>query len=67
MVANYKASSKEEKIKIEDNLLNIGEKPEASNIIIPSYNTKLNIVEASVGLGALVTYKLLFLITYSLL
>lgn len=61
MVANYKASSKEEKIKIEDNLLNIGEKPEASNIIIPSYNTKLNIVEASVGLGALVTFIGLYL------
>ena len=58
LVANYKAKDDKEKQKIEDNLIEV-----AASIENVSYsiNTKLDIYEASVGLGALVTFIGLYL------
>ena len=58
LVANYKAKDNKEKQKIEDNLIEV-----AASIENVSYsiNSKLDIYEASVGLGALVTFIGLYL------
>ena len=58
LVANYKAKDDKEKQKIEDNLIEV-----AASIENVSYsiNSKLDIYEASVGLGALVTFIGLYL------
>ena len=58
LVANYRAKDNKEKQKIEDNLIEV-----AASIENVSYsiNTKLDIYEASVGLGALVTFIGLYL------
>ena len=57
LVANYKVKTKEEKMEIESIMNTASEN-------IPSlvyYNTKLDIAEASIGLGALVTFIGLYL------
>ena len=58
LVANYKAKDDKEKQEIEDNLIEV-----VASIENVSYsiNTKLDIYEASVGLGALVTFIGLYL------
>ncbi len=58
LTANYKANTKEEKVKIEKQLLDI----EESNVyILPEGTTRLTIAEASLGLGGLVTFIGLYL------
>lgn len=58
LIANYKTTKKEEKIKIEEKLLNLEENP---NYIIPTNNTRLDIAEAAMGLGGMVTFIGLYL------
>ena len=60
MLANYQASSKEGKQAIEDSLLALGNHPNSGNIILNA-STKISIYEASVGLGAMVTFIGLYL------
>lgn len=60
LLANYKASTKEEKENIENIILNLDNHPYAKNINLDG-TTKLSIYEASVGLGALVTFIGLYL------
>lgn len=58
VVANYKASKKEEKIKIEEKFRNI---EESKDYLIPNINTRLDIAEATTGLGGIVTFIGLYL------
>lgn len=58
LIANYKTTKKEEKIEIEEKLLNLEENP---NYIIPTSNTRLDIAEAAMGLGGMVTFIGLYL------
>lgn len=58
LIANYKATKKEEKIKVEEKLLNIEEN---SKYLIPTGNTRLDIAEAAMGLGGMVTFIGLYL------
>ena len=60
LLANYKASSKEGKQSIEDILLSLENHPNNENINL-SASTKISIYEASVGLGAMVTFIGLYL------
>ncbi len=60
MIANYKANDKEGKNKIEQLVLDTSSTSYANNTII-SASTKLSIYEASIGLGALVTFIGLYL------
>ena len=60
LLANYKGKTKEEKERIEEKVLAIEKHSEANNILITA-NTKIDITEASVGLGALVTFIGLYL------
>lgn len=60
MLANYKASSKEEKQKIDEKILNL-EKEKVTKDIFLYLNTKIDITESSIGLGALVTFIGLYL------
>ena len=60
MLANYKASSKEGRQNIEDTLLDLVNHPNSSNIAL-SASTKISIYEASIGLGAMVTFIGLYL------
>lgn len=57
LLANYKATTKEQKRKIEEKILNL---KKHKNIVL-NYNTKIDITEASIGLGALVTFIGLYL------
>lgn len=59
ITANYNADSKEEKIRIENKILK--KVNDEKNYILLSKNTKLDILEASIGLGALVTFIGLYL------
>lgn len=59
ITGNYKAKTKEEKIKLEEDLLKKVQNSNTYSII--SNNTKLDILEASTGLGALVTFIGLYL------
>lgn len=60
ILANYKATTKQEKEKIEKIIEATGKHPEAGNVVI-SANTKLSIYEGSLGLGAMVTFIGLYL------
>lgn len=60
LIANYKATSEEEKEQIEQQVLNLNNHPYAENTSI-SASTKIAIYEGSVGLGALVTFIGLYL------
>ena len=60
MLANYKASDKKEKQDIENTFLSI-ENNSNSNKININASTKISIYEASVGLGAMVTFIGLYL------
>lgn len=53
LAANYKATSKEEKLEIEEMFAGI---PKNNDYIIPDGTTRLSIAEASVGLGGMVTF-----------
>ena len=58
LTANYKANSKEEKQKIEEKLHNFQNNNQYIN---PSMNTRLDIAEACMGLGGMVTFIGLYL------
>lgn len=53
LAANYKATTKEEKLEIEEMFVGI---PKNDDYIIPDGTTRLSIAEASVGLGGMVTF-----------
>lgn len=61
IVGNYRAESKSAKIEMEEELLNRISNIETEEYILPYNNTKIDILEASVGLGALVTFIGLYL------
>lgn len=56
--ANYKIDTKEEKQRMEEKLENL---PENDHYILPSGNTRFDIVEACMGLGGMVTFIGLYL------
>ena len=58
-VGNYVADSKAEKIEVEQEIWDITRNSEASAFI--SFNTRLDIAEAAIGIGALVTFIGLYL------
>lgn len=58
LVANYKVSDKEAKIKVEEEILKI---KKSDSYILPSVNTRLDIAEAAMGLGGMVTFIGLYL------
>lgn len=60
LIANYKEKSKEKRVKIESELHEIIEKI-WDNTSLTTLNTKLDIAESSIGLGALVTFIGLYL------
>ncbi|NCC42698.1 MAG: ABC transporter permease, partial [Clostridia bacterium] len=60
IIANYKASTKEAKEETEDLLIATDQSDYAANTTIEA-NTRQSIVEASIGLGALVTFIGLYL------
>lgn len=60
LLANYKADTDEGKQAVEDTLIAIENHPNSGNISINA-STKLSIYEASVGLGAMVTFIGLYL------
>ena len=60
LLANYKADSEEGKQAIEDTLMAIENHPYSGNITMNA-STKISIYEASVGLGAMVTFIGLYL------
>ena len=60
LLANYKADSEEGKQAIEDTLIAIENHPNSGNITMNA-STKISIYEASVGLGAMVTFIGLYL------
>lgn len=60
LLANYKAANKEQKQNIENVIFNLDKQASSNNILLTT-NTKIDITEASVGLGALVTFIGLYL------
>ena len=60
LLANYKADTDQGKQAIEDTLIAVGNHPNSGNISM-SASTKISIYEASVGLGAMVTFIGLYL------
>ena len=60
LLANYKADSKEGKQEIENTFLDLGNHPNSNTISLDA-STKISIYEASVGLGAMVTFIGLYL------
>lgn len=60
ILANYKVTKKEEKIKLESSLYGENSRSTIKNTTIGT-NTKLDIYEASIGIGALVTFIGLYL------
>lgn len=61
IIGNYKTTTKEEKLKIEETINNLENNPKANSYNLPTGTSKLSIIEASVGLGALVTFIGLYL------
>lgn len=61
LVANYDTNKKEEKQGIENMIKSLNKSEKIDEYIMPDFNTKIDIVEASVGLGALVTFIGLYL------
>lgn len=59
VTANYKATNKDDKIEVENRILKTISNSVSSTLL--SNNTKLDITEASMGLGALVTFIGLYL------
>lgn len=60
LIANYKANTDEEKQEIENLLIGTGKSSYANNTDI-SANTKISLYEASMGLGAMITFIGLYL------
>lgn len=60
LVGNYKVKSKEEKQKIDNKIIKVSEET-WNKTSLTSVNTRLAIAEASIGLGALVTFIGLYL------
>lgn len=62
MIGNYKNEvSRDEKKKFEENLVSLRRDRLKEGILVPSINSRLDIAEASIGLGALVTFIGLYL------
>lgn len=61
IIGNYKTDDKEEIITIEDKINQLVKDPRAQEYLLPSFNTKLDIKEAVVGLSAMVTFIGLYL------
>lgn len=61
LIGNYKVTDKEQKRELEDKINALVKHPEALRYILPSASTRLAIAEASIGLGALVTFIGLYL------
>lgn len=59
LLANFNSKNKNEKIKINNELANLEETHYKTHVL--SYNTKLDMLESSIGLGALVTFIGLYL------
>ena len=59
LLANFNSKNKNEKIKINNELANLKETHYKTHVL--SYNTKLDMLESSIGLGALVTFIGLYL------
>lgn len=59
LLANYNAKNKEQKLKIDDKISNLNNTFNKTHLV--SYNTKLDMLESSIGLGALVTFIGLYL------
>ena len=59
LLANYNAKNKERKLKIDDKISNLNKTFNKTHLV--SYNTKLDMLESSIGLGALVTFIGLYL------
>ena len=59
LLANYNAKNKEQKLKIDDKISNLNKTFNKTHLV--SYNTKLDMLESSIGLGALVTFIGLYL------
>ena len=60
LIANYKADTDDEKQKVEDQIIDLSEKPYAKNVLLNA-STKISIYESSVGLSAIVTFIGLYL------
>ncbi len=61
LIANYNTSSKEKRLKMEEDIMEYLNKANKQGIGVLSSNTKIDILEASTGLGALVTFIGLYL------
>ena len=61
IIGNYKTESLEEQRDIENTIKNLINNPLSEQYNLPSVNTRLDISEASIGLGALVTFLGLYL------
>lgn len=61
LIANYKTSSKDKRLQIEEEIMEYLNKVNQQRLGLLSNNTKIDILEASTGLGALVTFIGLYL------
>ncbi len=61
LIANYSGNTKEEKRKIEEKLKPLEDDSLNEACLLPSITTRISIAEASVGLGAMVTFIGLYL------
>lgn len=61
IVGNYKTNSKEEMLMIEKDLQSLLHHQHAKQYLLPSFNTKFNIAEASTGIGGMITFIGLYL------
>lgn len=61
LIANYKASSKDKRLQAEEEIMEYLNKVNQQGLGLLSNNTRIDILEASTGLGALVTFIGLYL------
>lgn len=61
LIANYKASSKDKRLQVEEEIMEYLNKVNQQGLGLLSNNTRIDILEASTGLGALVTFIGLYL------
>lgn len=61
IIGNYYTDSKDEQKEIQEQILNLVKNPKANKYCLPSVNSRVDISEASIGLGALVTFLGLYL------
>jgi putative ABC transport system permease protein len=61
LAGNYKANSKEERLEIDKKIAGMNKKLEKQDYIVPTCDTKNDITEASIGLGAMATFLGIYL------